>query len=511
MTITENAVLKALLNLFAFAAVITCGTLFGQQQNLADQIMDSDEKQFAEFFPRGLIFENIVRRVERVLPSLLNEIDLKLPTGASIESKEKLARRQANAAVVLLKLNQQDRVWPLFKHSLDPTARSYLIHRMGPLGVDAITIIEHLNHETDVTICSSLILSLGEFEEDSLLPKDRNAFLQKLKHIYSNDADSGLHASVEWLLRKWNQEDWLRQVNEAWAQEKESLPRQWYVTGQAQTMVVISAPVEFLMGSPATESDRKRDEAQHHTRIDRSFAIASKEVTADEFLRFRKYHFHIEYHSPNKACPVNNVTWYEAAGYCNWLNEQEGIPRDQWCYAPNKDGEYKAGMKIVSHHLKRTGYRLPTETEWEYACRAGTETRNCSGESEELLAKYAWIRDGMYPGVSHPGGKLKPNDLGLFDMHGNIREWCHDSYGPYAEGKTTEGIVNPGQETTIDDKNGRVLRGGSFVDSWWQVRSSYRDHFSPRYCETTTGFRLARTISSAPSAPKNGKAEHTVK
>jgi formylglycine-generating enzyme required for sulfatase activity len=96
-------------------------------------------------------------------------------------------------------------------------------------------------------------------------------------------------------------------------------------------------------------------------------------------------------------------------------------------------------------------------------------------------------------------------------MHGNIREWCHDSYGPYAEETNTEGIVNPDQETTVDDKNGRVLRGGSFLDSSWKVRSSSRDHFSPRYCEATTGFRLARTISPALPAPKHGNAEHTVK
>ena len=235
------------------------------------------------------------------MPLLIGEIDTNLPADlpSSDEKREKLAKRQANAAVALLRMSQPEKVWPLLKHCPDPRVRSYLIHRLSPMGADAEALIKRLDEEPDITIRRALLLSLGELNEKELPPASRTSLLPKLQTIYRTDADPGLHAAAEWLLRTWKQEAWLKQVNEEWAKDKEQrakrlegieqqlkasraaaapgAPPQWYVNGQGQTMVVIPGPVEFVMGSPPTEAGRESRENQHKT-AHRSDVCSGSEV-----------------------------------------------------------------------------------------------------------------------------------------------------------------------------------------------------------------------------------------
>ena len=199
--------------------------------------------------------------------------------------------------------------------------------------------------------------------------------------------------------------------------------RRWYVNTQGQTLVLIDGPVAFRMGSPEDEPDRYTSEIPHLRSIPRRFAIATKEVTVEQYQGFLKQNpknkrLGIDRFSPGVTCPVNGLTWYEAVAFCNWLSEQEGIPEDQWCYEPNSPGDYAARMRIKAGALERTGYRLPTEAEWEYACRAGAGTSRHYGLSDDLLPRYA---RHLANGGDHswPVGGLLPNDLGLFDMLGN--------------------------------------------------------------------------------------------
>jgi serine/threonine protein kinase/formylglycine-generating enzyme required for sulfatase activity len=478
---------------------------------LAHLLMDADDKQFAVIYPK--FQEQGVQGLTILIDEINKTLPLDLPSSG--EKRETLAKRQANAAVALLRMNQPEKVWPLLKHSPDPRMRSYLIHRLSPLGADAGVIIKRLDEEPDITIRRALLLSLDEYSEKDLSAATRKALLPKLQDIYRTASDPGLHASVEWLLRQWQQEAWLKQVNEAWARDKQEREKrlegikqalandkekrpQWYVNGQGQTMVVIAGPVEFVMGSPHTEKDRRSDERQHKQRIGRTFALAATPVTKEQFLRFQPSFSHDEFgRYPSPTCPIGGVKWYEAAAYCNWLSQQEGIPEDQWCYEiPDEPGGIWTwrftNMKLKANYLSLTGYRLPTEAEWEYACRSDAATSRCYGETAELLTHYGWYFDNS-PEQTQPVGTKKPNDWGLFDMHGNVFNWCQERYKLYAAAKQGKRVDDIEDMLSIKITDSRVWRGGSFVNRASTVRSSYRFSGGPAFRLHAYGFRPART------------------
>jgi formylglycine-generating enzyme required for sulfatase activity len=303
-------------------------------------------------------------------------------------------------------------------------------------------------------------------------------------------------------------------------------------------MVVIPRPLEFAMGSPPSEEGHVPYERQHKRRIGRSFAIAAKPVTVREFRRFLRQTKLEEWfevggqvaplmkkYSPDEDGPIILVDWYRAAEYCNWLSQQEGIPEEQWCYETNARKLSQEKISVLAalclpHHplaaaastsyflldrqlhatamkekyLGLRGYRLPTEAEMEYACRAGAVTSRYYGEREELLAKYGWHLHNSND-RTWPVGSKKPNDLGLFDMHGNVWNWCQDVYKDYPVAKDEEAIEDKEDDLSIDS-NSRLLRGGSFGDRAGDLRSAVRFRNAPANRYNGIGFRAARTFAA---------------
>jgi formylglycine-generating enzyme required for sulfatase activity len=468
---------------------------------LGDLVLDADAKQFVVLAPR------LQPHREALVAWMEEELKQKLDGDVAEAKQVALGKRQARAGEALLYLGRVDAVWPLLKHRPDPTVRSYLVNGFADHGVEAATLVRRLQvPDIEVSERRALLLALGAYAPERVPDRVRDPLLQKLLNDYENDPDAGVHGSTEWLLRQWGRLQETRAIDER-LRGKAPERRQWYINGQGQTYTIVREGEPFWMGSPESEANRRADEKRHLRKIPRSFAIAANAVTRGQFERFleanpaikKQYDANgqaaplLKQYSPEADTPIVLVNWYLAAQYCNWLSKEEGIEEKQWCY-PADPKKITVGMVLAPEFLEKTGYRLPTEAEWEYACRAGAETSRCYGGGDEVLGAYAWYLKTS-PDRSQVVGSLRPNDWGLFDMHGNVWQWCHDAYRTLyptnAEGATGD-IID--MKDTLSN-NSRVLRGGSFSVQASDVRSASRNSYLPANRSTNYGFRPARTFT----------------
>jgi formylglycine-generating enzyme required for sulfatase activity len=413
---------------------------------------------------------------ELVVPNFKSLLSQSPPQEAEPDDRDAFWKRQANAAVCLLELGDTESVWPLFQQTPDPSLRSFLIDRIARLGANHELLAARVKQEPDPASRYALILALGQFDLANMSSQQRQTLAEQLAILHRDDPEPGVHSAAGWVLRNWQQDRVATDVELTNAIQKQN--RNWFVNSQGQTFAVVNGPVEFLMGEKTRSTEPKKVTLSHR------FAIATHEVTVAQFQKFRSDHKHDAPFAPKPHCPVNMVSWYDAVAYCNWLSEQEGLQR---CYEPNDKSEYAEGMKIPADYLERTGYRLPTDEEWAFMCRAGTTSSYGFGEPVELLTEYGWyvsIADSHSWSV---GVKL-PNALGVFDMHGNATEWCHNLYSPQA-GQTDDAVRN---------NDGRLLRGGSFLGHTSVVRSAFRNFYQPSDRLDNIGFRPSRTYNLSP-------------
>jgi serine/threonine protein kinase len=381
-------------------------------------------------------------------------------------------KERADAAVALIVKHHADKVWPLLQHSPDPTLRSYLIDRLAAGGVEPKDLVARFRDERNVSVKRALLLALGEYKLDRLPEVQRDALRPLLLDLYEHDPDPGLHGAAGWLLRQWKEEPKLEAIDRKLA-GKAPGRRRWFVNGQGQTLVIIPAPGDTWLGDG--ESRRKY-------RIDHHFAMGATAVTLEQFRRFSREHKNES--GSTASCPVGGVSWYDAAEYCNWLSEQEGIAKTEFCYERNAQGKCGAGMKIRPNYFQRKGYRLPTDAEWEHACRNGATTNYGFGEPDTVLPSYGWFITNA-SGRSHPVGLLKPNDLGLFDMHGNILQWCQNRWQPEVMEE-----IDKEDKLSNDPEERRVLRGGLWKSKAEECRAGYRGNVGGPEWRIDSGFRV---------------------
>lgn len=313
-----------------------------------------------------------------------------------------------------------------------------------------------------------------------------------------------------------------RAHQEAWAKHLATLVE---TVNSAGMRMVLIPPGEFYMGStPAQVAVGKRmgeddglkptdfyfgqldkEMPLHRVSLTKPFLLSATEVTIGQFRKFveatkfvteaEKFGFGnsdrrtpdekvkdsdrgVNWKSPGFAVtddsPAVEVTWNDACAFCDWLSEQEG--RLPW-YRADGDGAWQIAAQA-------DGYRLPTEAEWEYTCRAGTETQFWFGDNAARIADFEWCQ-GYSGNKPHPVAMKLPNPFGLYDMHGNVREWCQDLYEP-----EFYKLDRPKDPMGPHFGSRRVIRGGDWYYTPSRGRAAYRYNNAPSYRVNSIGFRV---------------------
>ena len=219
----------------------------------------------------------------------------------------------------------------------------------------------------------------------------------------------------------------------------------------------------FMMGSSETEKERDSDEVQHEVMLSKDFYLGVTEVTQAQYQKVMSENPSEIQDGKTKGDrsnhPVEQISWEEAVKFCQRMSD---LP-----------DEKKAGRV----------YRLPTEAEWEYACRAGSKATFCFGDNESQLGDFAWYRVNSNA-EPHSVGLKKPNSWGLHDMHGNVWELCSDWYGDYPKGAVSD-------PNGPKEGSGRVNRGGTLFGTTASCRSANRNACDPLDRSVMIGFRVA--------------------
>jgi formylglycine-generating enzyme required for sulfatase activity len=249
------------------------------------------------------------------------------------------------------------------------------------------------------------------------------------------------------------------------------------ITNSIGMKLVLIPKGTFMMGSPESEEGRGEDETQHGVTISKDYYLGVYEVTQAQYekvigknpSRFQGAIVGNE----NADLPVDNVSWDDAVAFCKKLSD---LPEEK-----------KAGLV----------YRLPTEAQWEYACRAGSKTAYSFDDEEGLLPVYGWFYRNSSK-RTHTVGLLEPNAWGLYDMHGNVWEWCSDWYEEYPKGAVSD-------PTGPKEGSSRVYRGGSWNNLAALCQSALRSGNNPSLRINYLGFRVALSPSGIPQSPEADK------
>ena len=337
------------------------------------------------------------------------------------------------------------------------------------------------------------MLALGDLNMDSVDLAMKKNWQRNFLKWYQIEPDAGLHSALDWLLRKrWGLEKECDRMVES-LKSIVTPDKKWFINSMGQTFVIVDGPTRFNIGSPLDEPLRYEAEVVHSRFISNAIAFGQKEVTISEFLALIPEQRYTEKYAKTLDTAMSCISWYDSARYCNLLTEKE-FTKEDCIYIPNVAGLYEQGMSIVNDPLKKKGYRMLTEAEFEFVHRGGSTKTFNFGSDVRLLDRYCFYAANSKNQL-WPVGTLRPNEFGLFDTGGNAFEWCLEEYAPYYDlkGKDENFFINM-HDKNISTSISRCMRGGCFYNQISSLRSADRNGAKPDDRSNSRGLRLVRSL-----------------
>ena len=334
----------------------------------------------------------------------------------------------------------------------DPIERTVFIDVFSTWHGDPSNLVAFAEQIDSPGMRSGLSLALGSSQAAEMSSRAKLDWVPILRGWFGSQPEAGSHSATRWTLRRWQPDIALPQLKRLDVRDD----RDWYVNNIGMTMLRIHKGSLYV--APQNEKKEPRVDVHPFWISDREVSVRSFETflddaSYDDSLKPKQLPEIDRIVSPTSDHPVQNVTWFDAVLFCNWLSQCDALDPayvkmgEKWIVDPEADG-----------------YRLPHESEWEYACRAGTSTLYSSGDDPVVLPGYARFNEAS----AQVCGRLMPNAWGLFDMHGNVQEWC-------------------------DGENGPLFRGGPFGLNLHFVRSRSSFNYQAESEANNGGFRVVRS------------------
>lgn len=409
------------------------------------------------------------------------------------------AREIANLALGLVFLGQPDQMQYGLQDRWGRSVRTALIDGTARV-VEPRMLVQWFN-ESPLNMQVAYLEILGGIPMNSMDALSQRILQESVTRLATDSVDVRLANTARWCCMMWQLPVQPLPIN-----QRRDPSRNWMTNSLGQQFAVIDVPERVLCG--------KRGKNRVWKKVDRRIAIATTETTGSVFEEFLNDPKTIAWINadPGKRFveaeqlddPQCKISWNLAVRFCQWLNEQEGIPEDQWCYLNVWEPSSNA-FRFAPNYLERTGYRLPTFAEWKHVCAGGTDEAWHFGSDVSMISLYEWTMP--HSGNRRQGvARKRPNGSGVFDIGGSLAEWCDDLSPSTRRDRWRPFLVDDGNPAKgVDREDNFTLAGGRFK---FTADSAMTDSFvvnGPDQPTVSTGFRVARTLQERgiPGEPRS--------